>query len=224
MTGADSFDALLAARSSCRAFLPDPVDRSIIEAILASAQKTASWCNSQPWQLFITTGAATDRFRAAYAAAAERSEPAPDFEFPSEYSGVYGQRRRECGRLLYESLGIERGDRARAQEAARDNYRFFGAPHVAIVTSPADLGLYGAIDCGAYVHNFMLAAKSRGVASIAQAALARHPEVIRRHFGMAPDRRVVCGISFGYADPAHPANAFCTPRAAIAEAAHFFEV
>ena len=48
----------------------------------------------------------------------------------------------------------------------------FGAPHVAIVTSDEALGVYGAVDCGAYVSNFMLAAHSLGVGSIAQAALA----------------------------------------------------
>ena len=47
---------LLAARFSCRAFRPDPVPRPTIERILAAAQKTASWCNSQPWRLEIASG------------------------------------------------------------------------------------------------------------------------------------------------------------------------
>ena len=32
--------------------------------------------------------------------------------------------------------------------------------------------------------------------------------------GIAQDRSIVCGISFGLADPAHPANGFRTQRAA----------
>jgi nitroreductase len=69
------------------------------------------------------------------------------------------------------------------------------------------------VDCGAYVQNFLLAAASLGLASIAQAALASRPEFIRRHFGLPAERRIVCGISFGYEDPAHPANGFRTTRA-----------
>ena len=86
---------------------------------------------------------------------------------------------------------------------------------MAIVTTDEALGIYGAIDCGAYVANFMLAAQSMGVASIAQAALASYGSIVRDHFGISPDRQIVCGISFGYADPSHPANNFRTTRADI---------
>ena len=80
------------------------------------------------------------------------------------------------------------------------------------------LGVYGAVDCGAYVANFLLAAASLGVATIPQAALAARPQRIRDFFGLPSDRLVVCGISLGYADSGHPANGFRTSRADIATA------
>ena len=49
----DIIEKLLAARYSCRAFKPDQVPRAHIERVLNAAQKTASWCNSQPWQVAI---------------------------------------------------------------------------------------------------------------------------------------------------------------------------
>ena len=33
----------------------------------------------------------------------------------------------------------------------------------------------------------------------------------------AEDRQILCGISFGYSDTAHPANSFRTTRAAVDE-------
>ena len=69
----------------------------------------------------------------------------------------------------------------------------------------------------------MLAAQGAGVASIAQAALAAYPELIRSHFGLSADRQVVCGISFGYEDPQHPANSFRTTRARLEEAVTWVE-
>ena len=69
------------------------------------------------------------------------------------------------------------------------------------------------VDCGAYVANFMLAATTMGVATIAQAALASRPQRVRDFFALGPDRRVVCGISLGFEDSAHPANGFRTRRA-----------
>ncbi|MDM0066836.1 nitroreductase [Variovorax sp. J31P207] len=213
-----SIESLLVQRYSCRGFRPEPVPRDVIESIVALAQRTASWCNAQPWHVAITSGAATDRFREAMLAPGRPDEPGPDYEWPREYRGVYLQRRRECGLALYDAVGIARGDRGASAKQARENLRLFGAPHVAIITSDEALSTYGAVDCGAYVANFILAATSLGVATIAQAALAARPQRVRDCLGLSPDRRIVCGISFGYSDAAHPANGFRTARAEPASA------
>ena len=215
---------LLAARFSCRAFLPQPVPRATIERILTAAQKTASWCNSQPWRLEITSGAATNAFREMMYGAASGGKPSSgDFPFPREYRGVYLERRRESGFQLYNSLGIARGDKEAYARQALENFNLFGAPHVAIVHTDEALGVYGAIDCGGYVTSFMLAAQALGVATIPQAALARHSDLVRGHFGLSEDRRVVCGISFGYPDRAHKANSYRTTRAAVTDTVRFFD-
>jgi nitroreductase len=217
-------EELLGERFSCRAFRPDPVPRATIERILTAAQKTASWCNSQPWRLEIASGAATKKFRdAIYGAASSRKPSSGDFPFPREYRGIYLERRRESGFQLYNSLGIPRGDKAAYARQALENFNFFGAPHVAIVHTDEALGIYGAIDCGGYVANFMLAAQALGLASIPQAALAFHSGLVREHFGLGDDRRVVCGISFGFPDRDHKANSYRTTRAGIAETVTFVE-
>jgi nitroreductase len=213
-----SLETLLRRRHSCRAFLDRPVPHDVITRVLEVAQLTASWCNAQPWQLHIACGKPLARYRDALLETSAGEPARPDLPFPKEYLGAYLERRRECGWKLYESLGIAKGDRAASGRQRSDNFRFFGAPHVAIVSMPAELGVYAAVDCGAYVANFLLAAESMGIAAIAQAALAAYPDVARRHLGIAEDRLVVCGISFGYEDAAHPANAFRTRRAPVQEA------
>ena len=85
------------------------------------------------------------------------------------------------------------------------------------------LGVYGAVDCGGFVTSFTLAAQALGVATIPQAALAFHSDVVRAHFGLSDDRRVVCGISFGYPDRAHKANSYRTSRAALTDTVRFFD-
>jgi nitroreductase len=214
---------LLAERHSCRGFRPDPVPRETIARILAMAQRTASWCNAQPWQVHVLSHEATARVREALVAHARAHPPQPDLAFPAEYVGVYQERRRACGLQLYSATGVQRGDKAASERQWLENYRLFGAPHVAIVTTHAPLGTYGAIDCGAYVHDFMLAAWSLGVASIAQAAQAAVAGFWRERLALPEDRQVVCGIAFGYEDPAHPANAFRTARAELAQAVQWIE-
>lgn len=217
-------EELLNERFSVRAFLPQPVPRETIARVLAVAQRTASWCNSQPWQVIIASGEAKERFRKAiYAEAGSGAPEDTDFPFPREYKGVYLERRRESGFQLYNTLGIPRGDKAGYARQMLENYNFFGAPHVAIIHTDEPLGVYGAIDCGGYVANFILAAQALGLGTIPQAALARHSGLIRRHFDLAGDRRVVCGISFGYADRGHRANSYRTSRAKIADTVTFVD-
>ena len=213
-----AIEVLMSQRHSCRGFRGDPVPQQVIHRIVALAQRTASWCNAQPWHVTITSGAATERFREAMLAPVRPGEPGPDFEWPREYRGVYQERRRECGLALYDAVGIARGDREASARQARENLRLFGAPHVAIISCDDALSTYGAVDCGGYVANFILAATSLGVATIPQAALASRPQRVRDCLGLSEDRRIVCGISFGFADAAHPANSFRTRRAELPSA------
>ena len=206
-------------RYSARRFLPRPVPPATLQRLLELAQCAPSWCNTQPWQLVVTRGAETDRFREAlYAHTVSGAEPRPDFPYPAAYEGDYRERRKVCGVQLYQALGIGREDRDAANEQGLQNFRLFGAPHVAVVSSDAKLGVYGAVDCGLYVSHFLLAARALSIDTIAQAAIARHSDFVREHFALPDDRRVVCGISFGYADRAHPINGYRTERATVADA------
>jgi nitroreductase len=220
----NELERLLLERYSCRAYLPDPVPRETLERLLRAAQRTPSWCNTQPWQVWMVSGPAAARLgEALHAAAAGNVAPNPDFAFPVEYAGAYRERRKTCGVQLYQSLGIGREDKARAREQSLENFRFFGAPHVAFVTSPAELGFYGGLDCGLYVMSFMLAAQALGLSCIAQAALASYPDIVRSHLGIDPSRRVVCGVAVGYGDHGQAVNAYRTARAGLDEAVQWVE-
>ncbi len=212
-TAFDTLSTLLHTRQHPGKVLPEPLPRATIEAILVTAQRTASWCNAQPWQPTTPSGATLERPRVPLQSHMPNAAPAPNLPWPREYRGVYQERRRECGWGLYEAPGIAKGDREASARQAAQNFTMFGAPHVAIISSDEALGVYGAVDCGAYVNNFMLATHSLGVGSIAQAALASYPGVLREVLGIGEDRSIVCGISFGRADTAHPANHFRTTRA-----------
>lgn len=216
-------EGLLAARWSCRAFRPEPLPAALVDRLLAAAQRTASWCNAQPWRVHLLGGAALESVREALPRWDAEHAAAPDFAWPAAYRGPLRERRRACGFALYDAVGVARGDReASARQSAR-NLVFFDAPHVALVTSDRDLGVYGAVDCGAWVSTFLLAARAAGVATIAQAALAAHPAFWRRTLGLGEDRLVVCGVSFGHADDAHPANGFRTERASLDEVVERFD-
>ena len=213
-----ALERLLTDRRSCRGYLADEVPREVVEQVLGVAQRTASWCNTQPWQVHIVSGESRDALSKAAVehVIATFGQPAPsDFPFPTGYTGVYNERRKEVGWQLYEAVGVERGDRDGSAMQMLRNFEFFGAPHVAIITTDADLGVYGAIDCGLYVNSFMLAAQSLGLGTCAQAAIAQVTPAVRTVLDLPDDRRVVCGISFGRPDPDHPTAQFTSTRAPL---------
>ncbi|MFJ9390500.1 nitroreductase [Nocardioides sp. NPDC101246] len=208
-------EQLLDARHSCRAFTDRAVDDATIQRLVHLAQRSPSWCNTQPWQIHVTRPATTRRLARAFVDHAFAYDPMPDIPFPTEYPGIYGERRRACGWQLYESVGVVRGDRAASSVEALRNYALFGAPHTAIVTTERALGTYGAIDCGVFLGHFLVAATSLGLATVPQAALAAVAPVIRTELGLPDNRTVVFGVSFGYEADGDPVNAFRTQRAAI---------
>lgn len=210
-------ERLLEARHSCRGFDGRAVPPDVIERLLTLAQRSPSWCNTQPWQVIVTEGEGTRRLSDAATAFAAANPPTPDVPFPDRYAGVFLERRRECAWQLYERVGVEKGDRAASAIEAMRNYTFFGAPHVAIITTEQDLGTYGALDCGVYVGCFLLAAQSLGLATIPQAALGAVAPAIRELYDLPPQRQVLMGVSFGHPDTAHPANGFRTGRADLAD-------
>jgi nitroreductase len=213
-------DTLLAERHSTRGFLADPVPRPVIERLLATAGRTASWCNAQPWHAHVVSGESLEKLRADLSERARSGAPAaPELDWPREYAGVYGDRRRACGWSLYEAVGVVKGDREGSTRQALENFRLFGAPHLVVLTSPEPLGTHGVMDCGAWVSTFLLACAAQGLGAIAQAAVASWPDILRTHLNIAEDRRVVCGISFGHEDRQHPANGYRTTRAPLGEVA-----
>jgi len=69
----------------------------------------------------------------------------------------------------------------------------------------------------------MLVANELGVATIAQAALASYPDIVREALNIGQERHLVCGISFGFEDTTHPINGYRTEREPIASVAKFIQ-
>ena len=210
------------ARHACRAFLDRPVPQELISHILAVAEKSPSDCNAQPWSVFFLSGPALEHLAVDLYAAAERHDPiTSDVPAIAKYTGRYQERRRDCGWALYEAVGVAKGDRVASGRQALQNFRFFGAPHAAIITSAKSLGQRGIFDTGIYLGHFLLAAQSLGIATVPQGAIAHHAAVIRRHVSIPDDLQIICGVAFGYSKTAHPANSFRTTRVSQSEYVRF---
>jgi nitroreductase len=147
----------------------------------------------------------------------------PDLLEPLDYTAERLTRKRQAGYALYGALGIERTDYEGRGRQHLENYRFFGAPHVVVVTSASEMREYGAVDVGAYIGTMLLAAESVGVASCPQAAPALYAPALREALEIPADERIVAAVALGYEDTGAAANAFRTPRALLDENVRFLD-
>lgn len=217
----DALAALLAGRSSTRAFLPAPLPRPQIEALFAAAQRAPSWCNVQPWRVIVTEPPFTAALGADVLAAYEAGERGPEIAFPAEYPAPYLGHRRQCAGALYRAMGIGRGDDAGRAEAWRRNYTFFGAPHLAVVTVDRRLGPYALVDVGVWLGFVLAQAEAMGIATCPMASPAAYPGPLRRHLAIEPEQAILLAIALGHADPDAPANQCRTGRDPLASNLRF---
>jgi nitroreductase len=221
-------DAAITSRRSIRAFLPTPVPRATIEALLQVAARAPSGTNTQPWRVYVLTGAARDtlsaRLCAAYDDPAERARHVEEYAYyPTEWVSPYIDRRRKVGWDLYGLLGIAKSDKAGMHAQHRRNYEFFGAPVGLMFTMDRVMRQGSWLDFGMFLQNIMVAARGRGLDTCPQAAFTQFHRIITEHVGAAPEEQLVCGMSLGHADPAAVENTLVTEREPVERFTRFLE-
>ena len=92
------------------------------------------------------------------------------------------------------------------------NYAFFGAPAVVFFFAHTAFAGHAALDVGCLVQSFLLAATAAGLSTCAQASLASHPQVVRKHFAVDDDMALYCGVAVGHADAAAVVNGYQPAR------------
>ncbi|MES2940523.1 MAG: nitroreductase [Pseudomonadota bacterium] len=223
----DAVDWAIVSRRSIRAFLPTPVARETIEAILEVACHCASGVNTQPWQVHVLTGAARDRLSAAVLAAYDNPAPTQPDEpypyYPRDWVSPYIERRRKIGWDLYGLLGIAKGDKARMHAQHARNYRFFDAPVGLVFTIDRVMQQGGFIDYGMFLQSVMVAARARGLDTCPQVAFTAFHRVVARELRLPDSRMLVCGMSLGYADPSRIENSLVSEREPVGGFTHFHD-
>jgi nitroreductase len=218
---AASFDDIVAARHSLRAFLPQAVDPATLETIFSVAQQAPSNCNSQPWVVHVVSGEKLETLRAEMPDRFASGNFSMDFPYDGSYTGVYKERQYGAAQALYDAVSIKREDKERRNAQFMRNFTFFDAPHVAFLFLPEPFGLREAADLGMYAQTLMLTLTAHGLGSCPQTALSFQADYVREQLGIAASNKLLFGLSFGYPDWDDPSNACITDRASVVDAVTF---
>lgn len=221
-------DQVIYERHSVRAFLPKSVDREDVEAILSVAARAPSGTNTQPWQVYVLTGAAkgalSDEIVATFNDPDALAQHHEEYDYyPSTWVDPYLARRRKVGFDLYGLLGLGRDNQAGMKAQHARNYRFFDAPVGLIFTMDRVMGQGSLLDYGMFMQNVMLAARARGLDTCPQAAFNQFHRIISQRLNLPASQKVVCGMALGYADMDKIENRLETERVPVSEFAHFID-
>ena len=226
----------IASRRSTRDFLPTPVPKEIIDQILTDALTAPSWSNTRPFKIAVATEDVRDRisdeFQSRWKVLSKmmgkgwrnkfrllRSRyglPTSNRSIVKPYVAELKPRAERVGRELYQSLGVQRGDREGRNFQWGKNYSFFGAPVELFIYIHKSLHIYAASDAGLMLENLMLSAHGHGLGTCAQGAVNIWDDVVRREFEVPKDYRLLCGLAIGYPSDA-PINSFQAHRINLEE-------
>jgi nitroreductase len=225
---ARAVEAAITSRRSVRAFLPTPVPRAQIEEILSVASRAPSGTNTQPWKVYVLTGAAlrslSRRLVAAYDDPVERERHVEEYAYyPTQWNSPFIERRRKVGWDLYGLLGIAKTDKERMHAQHRRNYEFFGAPVGLMFTIDRSMRQGSWLDFGMFLQSVMVAARGLGLDTCPQAAFIQFHRIIMEAIGAPANEQLVCGMSLGHADPDAVENTLETEREPVERFATFID-
>ena len=221
-------DQAIISRRSIRAFLPTPVPRTELESLLDVASRAPSGSNTQPWKVYVLTGAVkrqlSDAIQKAYLNPDEAATHKEEYDYyPREWVSPYVERRRKVGWDLYALLGLTRENKLGMQTQHGRNYAFFDAPVGLIFTIDRVMEQGSWLDYGMFLQNIMIAARGRGLDTCPQAAFTQFHRVIAQTLGLPDTEQLVCGMALGYADHSKIENTLVTERAPVSAFARFME-
>jgi nitroreductase len=215
----------LRARRTVRAFLPRPVPRETLEAILADALQSPSWANTQPWEIFVAAGEPLERIRGIWA---ERTEAKiasnTDIPFPGAWPAGCKERTKELNIDRAAVTGTTPSDAAFHRDFLLANRRFFDAPCVVYLCMDQMLGAWSMFDLGAICQSICLAAQDHQVDSAIAINLVLWPDVLRDELQIPRELAVVIGVALGYVDSAGSEDAFRAARRPLQDAVRFIGI
>ncbi|MDH3974337.1 MAG: nitroreductase [Deltaproteobacteria bacterium] len=219
-------DALncIKTRKSIRKFKPETVPKEILIEVIETAQRSPSYKNSQPWEVIIISGKEKDELSRLLVGLLEENEvKKPDIPEPTGWPAPVEERIKSTLDNRSKLFHIDLTDPENIKRSKKANFRFYGAPHAIFFYQDASLNEWSILDMGMFIQSVMLAANAKGLGTVPQAYLTDYSGEVRQFLGIADSKRLVLGMSIGYADMDDKINSAMTGREDLEKIVHWIE-
>jgi nitroreductase len=217
------FYQCLTGRRSIRAFVPKEVDRGTIQKIIEAANRSPSYQNTQPWEVFVVAGEKKEALvKRLYAEATSGATPKPDLPFPKEWPEAISRRSLEHRLRRFKALGIDPNDKEKMHQGYLRNFQFYGAPCVLFIGLEKSLTPWSVFDLGSFTASILMAAHDQKLGGVPQALSMSYPDLIRKELGIPANMSLLLSVSMGYPDPEAPINQYQSTRKGSEEFIHWY--
>jgi len=205
-------------RRSIRGFKDEPVSKSILEDVIALANRAPSSMNTQPWHLHVLTGKPLEVVRHGNT---ERMlagmTPVREIEDYAAYEGEHRKRQIEIAVQLFEAMGIKREDAERRKDWVMRGFRQFDAPVSIVVCFDRSLleNTIAHFDTGAMTYGLVLAAWSKGLGAVINGQGIMQSPVVREAANIPEDQVILTCVALGWPDEEFVANSVVSRRRPI---------
>ncbi|ACL04947.1 nitroreductase [Desulfatibacillum aliphaticivorans] len=203
------------ARKSIRNFLPDPVPKELLSAILEDACRAPSANNTQPWECFMLGGDVLEKVRKANLEQLRAGVfPEPEsalIDWPKD--SVYRTRQVDLAIELFRLMDIQRDDHEGRAKWMERGFGYFNAPAALIVVADKCLPENSPLlDIGCFLQTFCLLCTANGLGACIEGQGVMYSKTLRQIVGIPDEKRIIMAVAVGYPDWDFPANAIKSSR------------
>ena len=210
-----NFKELMKERHSCRKFQSKPIPEEILKDIITISLDSPSWCNSQPWNIYVASGKTMEEIRKEWISKGDQKIKGYA-DIPPGHRTDFSERSQAVMAKFYKQW-----DDFPKKEAEECNPHIFNAPTMVYLTLPKGHTKYSVLDLGTIEMAIMLAAKDHGVDSIPAYTTIMYPDVLRKYLKISDKEDIVIGIALGYEEKCQ-INEHRSVKINLDEVCHFF--
>ena len=211
-----NFKELMKERHSCRKFQSKPIPEAILKDIISISLASPSWCNSQPWNIYVASGNTIEEIRKEWISKSEQKIKGYA-DIPPRHRTDYSERSQKTMAEFFKSWE----SLPNPKESEESNYSLFNAPTMVYLTLNKGHTKYSVLDLGSIEMAIMLAGKDHGVDSIPAYMTIMYPDVLRKYLKISDKEDIVIGIALGYEEKC-PLNEHRSVKLKLEDVCHFF--
>ena len=210
-----NFKELMKERHSCRKFQSKPIPEEVLKDIIAISLDSPSWCNSQPWNIYVASGKTMEEIRKEWISKCEQKIKG--------YADVPPGHRTDASERSQATMAkfFEQWDKLPKKDTDECNANLFNAPTMIYLTLAKGQTKYSILDLGTLEMAIMLAAKDHGVDSIPAYTTIMYPDILRKYLKISDKEDIVIGIALGYEEKCK-LNDHRSVKLTLDEVCHFF--